>query len=195
MSSPSLVASVYRNYETSESSFSNGSHLEELLSHLSAFKLLSDVTILVIPNIFGLSPLNILTATSFAPLVDLPSPFVLDVNPNMAIDLDDDVLAAMATTWPRIKVLSIVPSLELPTKPRATLGALIPLVTRCPLLCSVTLPLDLLIPEKYIRCDIHTHRSNRKWAAFDIWYRSDVAADNWIMADPPVRVAPECTYQ
>ncbi|KAJ3477262.1 hypothetical protein NLI96_g10590 [Meripilus lineatus] len=166
-----------------KTAFSNGSHLEELLSHLSAFKLLSDVTILAIPNIFGPSPLNTLTATSFAPLLDLHSLSVLDVNPNMAIDLDDDVLAAMATAWPRIKVLSIVPSLELPTKPRATLGALIPLVTQCPLLCSVALPLDLLIPEKYIRCDMRTYRSNRKWAAFDIWYWSDVVADNWIMAD------------
>lgn len=88
-------------------------------------------------------PGDVFTFDAIEPLLALPELTSVTVGGFEHYAIDDYALLAIATAWPHLHQLSLVPhKLKDPPKPLSTLAGLVAFAQNCPKLCSLGLALD-----------------------------------------------------
>lgn len=155
--------------------FSAVSQVEEMILLVSRFKTLREIVLSSAPDTrTDLPVFIILPKTTFNPLLSLGNVTEVSLRVALALDRDDETIEAMARAWPHLKRLELTQRVESPTKSLATLAALVPLITHCPHLVSLEIPLDAVVPEQFQLKDLRARSSDRKWRSFTIRYRESV---------------------
>jgi len=140
VTSPRLVMFVI-SYDTLATAHETGALFKGIRSHPSHRKLRS-LQVSVRPGTPNTLPLDLpsrtLTNSTLLPLLVLHSLRVLTFH-GLPIDVDDEMLGAMAVSWPELSRISLGVDMrwgaELP--PRATILAMIPFIRHCPRIWSI----------------------------------------------------------
>ncbi len=130
----------------------------------------------------------------FAPLFELRNLTGLSLSFDIALDIDDACIRAMAMAWPQLHALSAYSPKAIGDRPKVTLAGLISLAEHCPLLDALAINLDPSVTNSDLKAAAkRLKRKNHGLRFLSIYYWSplDIAtsfADSLLNLFPAVTV-------